>query len=114
MLNVVVKVRLIVSVKMSGECDKCGEHALECVCVLHSFDCECEVCKDKWEKAQAAIDAIYMRVPIDLSFDIPKLTSIARIEHNVKYLENQQRLKNLADMDKSVTPPSSTVTTLKK
>lgn len=95
---------------MSGECHKRGEHALECICVLHTFDCECEVCKEKWERAQATIDAIYMRVPIDPSFDIPKPTSIARIEHNAKYLENQQRLKILADMEKSVTPPPGTVT----
>lgn len=71
---------------MSGECDKCSEHALECGCVLHTFDCECDVCKNKWEKAQADFDAIYTRVTIDMPFDIPKPSSIAKLKHNTKYL----------------------------
>ena len=46
-------------------CEKCGENFLECICVLHAFECECEICKEKWKKAQDAIDAIYIRVPIE-------------------------------------------------
>lgn len=35
---------------MSGECDLCGEHTIECKCVLDSFECECQECLDKWKK----------------------------------------------------------------
>lgn len=75
--------------------------------------CQCKDCI-AIDKLKADIDAIYTRVPIDMPFDIPKPTSIARIKHNAKYLENQQRLKNLADLDKSVTPPPGAVPKLKE
>jgi hypothetical protein len=33
---------------MSGECEKCHEHCLDCICVLHAFECECNECQAKW------------------------------------------------------------------
>ena len=34
--------------------------------------CGCQGCKEKWVKAQAAIDEMFTRATIDMSFDIPK------------------------------------------
>ena len=68
--------------------------------ITKTSDLKCEICKEKWGKAQADFDAIYTRVLIDLSFDIPKTTYIERIKHNAKDLEKQQRLKNVSDIAK--------------
>lgn len=53
-------------------------------------------------------------VPVFLDYHPLKRTSAIRLAHEAKILENAQRLKNLEEMDKSVTPPPCTVTTLKE
>jgi hypothetical protein len=110
---------------MSGECDKCGEHCLECSCKRKSFEqlvqekagcfefawngyirmyeegekrCECKDCQ-AMDKLKADIDEIYTRVPIDMPFEPPVPKSHARRLHDAKVLENAQRLKNLQDME---------------
>lgn len=72
---------------MSGECDECGEHALECKCK----DCIA------MDKLKHDLDAIYTRVPIDLAFDPERKTSTFKLASEAKFLENAQRSKNIQD-----------------
>lgn len=72
---------------MSGECDTCGEHCLDCKCT--------GFIPRQWVDKKDLIDVL----PLYLPYYPPRRVSAIRLAHDAKVLENAQRLKNMEDRE---------------
>lgn len=101
---------------MSGECDKCGEHTLEC---------ECRVKFSSAPVSNAYWGYVDKEHKDDLIRDLPESTAIRLTSEQIKEAEegsiwfevtddglkmSKRLVEFIIEHGKSVTPPSSTVT----